>query len=391
MSIPRGDAVALTRELVRVDSRNPSLVPDAPGEAKVARTLGAILETWGFRVEVRDVEPGRPNVIARVGRGGGRTLMFNGHLDVVGTEGMRHAAFDALEDDGRLYGRGATDMKGGIAAMCAAAARAAEQELAGEIIVAAVADEEYESLGTRALVANGVRADAAIVTEPTRLGIAPAHRGFVWVEVTVHGRAAHGSRYDIGVDAVRHAGLLLAELDALEERELVMHTHPLLGHASLHASRITGGVGMSTYPDRCVLHLERRTVPGETTEQAMAEVRDACARVGARRPNFRADVRLMFAQGPSDVAPEAPVVRALAAAIAAEGGDVRVEGLSAWTDAALLNEAGIPAICYGPGDIALAHSAEEWVPVDEIERATNVLTRVAREWCSAGGSASWRN
>ena len=386
MSIARGDAVALTRELVRVDSRNPSLVPGAPGEGNAARALGAILEAWGFHVEMRDVAPGRPNVIARMGRAGGRTLMFNGHLDVVGTDGMQHAAFDAAEDDGRLYGRGATDMKGGIGAMCAAAARAAEQGLGGEIIIAAVADEEYESLGTRALVADGIRADAAIVTEPTQLGIAPAHRGFVWVEVTVHGRAAHGSRYDIGVDAVRHAGLLLAELDALEERELVTHTHPLLGHASLHASRIAGGIGMSTYPDRCVVHLERRTVPGETTERAVAEVREACTRVCSRRPAFRADVRLMFAQGPSDVAPEAPVVRGLAAAIAAEGGDVRIEGLSAWTDAALLNEAGIPAICYGPGDITLAHAAEEWVSVREIECATNALTRMARQWCAEGST-----
>lgn len=386
MTIARGDAVALTRELVRVDSRNPSLVPGAPGEGAVARALGAVLDAWGFRVELRDAAPGRPNVLARVGEGAGPSLMFNGHLDVVGTEGMRHAPFEAVERDDRLYGRGATDMKGGIAAMCAAAARAADQGLAGEIIVAAVVDEEYESLGTRALLAQGVRADAAIVTEPTRLAIAPAHRGFAWIEVTVHGRAAHGSRYDIGVDAVRHAGLLLAELDALETDELVTRTHPLLGRASLHASRIEGGTGMSTYPDRCVLQLERRTVPGECAEQALAEVREACARVRARTPAFRADVRLMFAQGPSDVAPEAPVVRALAAAIDAEdGGAARIEGLSAWTDAALLNEAGVPAICYGPGDIALAHAAEEWVSRHEIERAASVLARMAGHWCVEGG------
>lgn len=391
MTIARGDAVALTRELVRVDSRNPTLVPGAPGEGAVARALASVLETWGFRVDVRDAAPGRPNVVARAGSGAGRSLMFNGHLDVVGTDGMRHPAFDAEACDGRLYGRGSADMKGGVAAMCAAAARAVDQGLEGELIIAAVIDEECESLGTRALVEQGVRADAAIVTEPTRLAIAPAHRGFAWVRVIVHGRAAHGSRYDIGIDAVRYAALLLAELDALEEQELVTHTHPLLGHASLHASRIEGGSGMSTYPDRCVVDIERRTVPGETEEQVLAEVRAACERVRARRPQFRADVQMTFTQGPSDVAPEAPVVRALAAAIEAEGGAPTVEGLSAWTDAALLNEAGIPAICYGPGDIALAHSAEEWVPVAEVERATTVLTRLAREWCTAGGSESWRS
>lgn len=388
MAIARGDAVALTRELVRVDSRNPTLVPGAPGEADVARALGAILESWGFVVDLRDAAPGRPNVIARVGDGAGATLMFNGHLDVVGTEGMQHAAFDAAERNGRLYGRGAADMKGGVAAMCAAAARAAQHGVDSELIVAAVVDEEYESLGTRALLAQGVRADAAIVTEPTRLRIAPAHRGFVWIEITVHGRAAHGSRYDIGVDAIRHAGLLLAELDALDEGTLRTHTHPLLGHASLHASRIEGGTGMSTYPDRCLLYVERRTVPGERMEQVLAEVNEACARVRARRPSFAADVRRFGAQPPSDVAPNAPVVRALAAAITAEGGDARLEGLSAWTDAALLNDAGIPAICYGPGDIALAHAAEEWVDPNEIEHAANVLTRLAGDWCTTGGI--WR-
>lgn len=390
MSVPRGDAVALARELVRVDSRNPSLVAGAPGEREVARVLAEVLTGWGgFDVEVREAAPGRPNVIARVagngtGAAGGRTLMFNGHVDVVGTEGMRHAPFDGEERDGRLYGRGAADMKAGVAAMCAAAARAADAGLAAELVVAAVADEEYQSVGTQALIAGGVRADAAIVTEPTGLAIMPAHRGFVWITVTVRGRAAHGSRYDIGVDAVRHAGLLLAELDAFQESTLKSRTHPLLGHASLHASLIEGGVGMSTYPDRCTLKLERRTLPGERAEGALAEVRAACARVRARRPTFDAEVTLDFAQEPSDVTAEAPVVRALGAALRASHEPVRVEGMSAWTDAALLNEAGIPAICFGPGDIALAHADEEWVTVAEIERATRVLTRLALDWGSGG-------
>lgn len=270
-------------------------------------------------------------------------------------------------------------MKAGIAAMCAAAARAASATTLG-LVIAAVIDEENESLGTRALVDRGVRADAAIVTEPTRLTIMPAHRGFVWLEIEVRGRAAHGSRYDIGVDAIRHAGLLLAELDALEERVLVTRTHPLLGHASLHASLVQGGIGMSTYPDRCVLAIERRTVPGETTESVLAEVREAFARITTRRPTFDASVRLITAQGPSDVSPTAPVARALASAIEAEGMTATIEGMSAWTDAAILNEAGIPAICYGPGDIRLAHAAEEWVPVAEIERATAVLTRLALDF-----------
>jgi acetylornithine deacetylase len=379
--IARGDAVALTRALVAVDSRNPVIAPGGPGEGAAASLLAGVLVEWGFEVELQEVAPGRPNVIARGGRRGGPALMFNGHLDVVGSDGMVHAPFDPVLSDGRIYGRGSADMKGGIAAMCAAAARAASATKA-EIVIAAVIDEENESLGTRALVERGTRADAAIVTEPTQLTIMPAHRGFVWLEVELRGRAAHGSRYDIGIDAIRHAGLLLAELDAFEERVLVTRTHPLLGRASLHASLIHGGIGMSTYPDRCTLSIERRTVPGETTASVIEEVRDAFERIRARRPSFEASLRLVTAQGPSDVSPDAPVVQSLARAIEGEGMTTSIAGMSAWTDAAILNEAGIPAICFGPGDIRLAHAAEEWVPVSEIERATAVLTRMALEFGS---------
>jgi len=392
MSVGRGDAVALTRVLVRLDSRNPSLVPGAPGEDAAARALAETLRAWGLDVDVRDAAPGRPNVVVHAGRAaGGRTLMFNGHLDVVGTDGMRHPPFDAAERDGKLYGRGSADMKGGVAAMCAAAARAMDAGLAGELVIAAVVDEEFASIGTRALLDAGVRADAAVVTEPTRLAIAPAHRGFAWFTVTVHGRAAHGSRYDIGIDAIRHAGLLLAELDALEERELTRRTHPLLGHASLHASSIEGGIGMTTYPDRCTLRIERRTMPGERASDALAELQAAITRVRTRRPAFAADVAFDLAQPPSDVPPSAPIVRAIGDAIARTGGTPHLEGLSAWTDAALLNDAGIPAICYGPGDIALAHAAEEWIPVHEIERATDTLARLALDWCGPAnsGNSAW--
>jgi acetylornithine deacetylase len=385
--VARGDAVALTRELVRIDSRNPSLVPGGPGEAAVARALGDALTAWGFDVDISDVAPGRPNVVARVGTSGGgaRSLLFNGHIDVVGVDGMTHAPWDASEREGRLYGRGSSDMKSGVAAMCAAAARAADADAAlGEIIVTAVCDEEFESIGTRALVERGIRADAAIVTEPTRLSIMPAHLGFVWIEVTTHGRAAHGSRWELGVDAIRHAGLVLAELDRIDAEDLPKRNHSLLGRPSVHASLIQGGTGMSTYPDRCTLNIERRTIPGEAPDDVRAEMEAACAAVARTHPTFRADVKVTFAQAPSDVDVGAPVVVALGDALRNAGEATRVEGMSAWTDAALLNAAGIPAICFGPGDISLAHAAEEWVATDEIERATNVLTHFALTWCGRG-------
>lgn len=378
--ISPGDAIALLRQLVEVDSRNPSLVPGAPGEGEVARTLAATLNAWGFRTTLVEAAPGRPNVVARIGRPGGKVLLFNGHIDVVGVDGMLHPPFKAEEREGRIYGRGSCDMKGGVAAMCAAAVRAASEGLDGEIVISAVADEEYESLGTRALVASGLRADAAIVTEPTRLAINPAHRGFVWVELDFRGRAAHGSRYDLGVDAIRHAGLVIASLDQLQRETLDHRTHALLGHASLHLSTIEGGSGWSTYPDRCTLRIERRTMPGETTEQVLQEFAAACERVAALDDKLDVQLRHVLTQGPSDVASDAPIVRALEAAMRAEGETVLHEGMSAWTDAALLNDAGIPAICYGPGDIMLAHADEEWIPMDEVERATRVLSRLAQDW-----------
>lgn len=381
MKIARGDAVALARALVEIDSRNPTLVPGAPGESGCALFLAHVLAEWGFQVEVLEQVPGRPNVIARIGPSGAPSLMFAGHLDVVGVEEMTHPPFSPDLRDGRLYGRGSADMKGGIAAMCAAAVKAITGDSKKSVVIAAVVDEEYESLGMRALLASGIRAEAAILTEPTRLAICPAHRGFVWMNVKIRGRAAHGSRYDIGVDAITHSGLLLAELDVLEKTRERGLTHPLLGRGSLHASTISGGTGMSTYPESCDLAIERRTLPGESADTALTELREAMRRVKARDARFDASVTVTTAQAPSDVSVQAPVVRGLASALRAEGLPSEVEGLSAWTDAALLNGAGIPAICFGPGDIALAHSAEEWVPIAEIETATRVLARLASDWC----------
>src|SRR5205823_3094326 len=188
-------------------------------------------------------------------------------------------------------------------------------------------------------------------------------------DVTVYGRAAHGSRWEIGIDAIRHAGLLLTELDQIDADVLPHRSHPLLGRPSVHASLITGGTGMSTYPDRCLLRVERRTLPGESAAAVRSEIETACERVKSRRPDFRADVAVTRARDPSDVPLDAPLARALGAALEAERQPVRVSGMTAWTDAAILNAAGIPAICFGPGDIALAHADEEYVRVDEIERA----------------------
>lgn len=385
---PPGDALALTRALVACDSRNPAFASDAPGEGAAAQLLAETLTSWGFTVDTLDSAPGRPNVIARIGGGhGGRSLILNGHLDTVGVAGMTHDPFAADVRDGRLYGRGSCDMKAGVAAMCAAALRAAATGLGGEVIVTAVADEEWASIGTRHLLAMGVRAHAAIVTEPTRLAICPAHRGFSWADVRVEGRAAHGSRYDIGIDAVTHAALLLAELDSYQREVLPSITHPLLGRASFHAGPIHSDGTLSSYPAWCTVGLERRTLPGEDGAHFVHEIEAAIARVAARTPNFQASVKPGLIQQPNDVPVDHALVQGLKAAAAAVGAAAPIEGLSCWTDAALFTAAGIPAICFGPGDIGLAHAAEEYCPVDEIAVATDVLTRFITDWCGPKGVA----
>jgi acetylornithine deacetylase len=377
--------VELAAALIEFDSRNPSLVPDAPGEGRVAHFLGEILDRWGFDVQLVEVTPGRPNLIATAGRKtspSSPTLMLNGHLDVVGTHGMDHPPFLPTITSGKLYGRGSADMKGGIAAMCVAAHEAVKVGIDGQVIIAAVIDEEYDSLGTKSLIQSGIKADAAIVTEPTRLAICPAHRGFVWAKATISGRAAHGSRYDIGIDAIMHAACFLAELDKLHQDSIATKTHQLLGKASLHASTIQGGTELSTYPSTCTVHLERRTLPGETQETFLEELSQA--REAARQiyPELQADFTVIGAQNPSDVSPDTDIVRTLQHALTSTGLPAPIEGMTAWTDAALLNEAGIPAICFGPGDITLAHSATEYVPTEEIEQAARVLQQVILRWCN---------
>ncbi|MDQ2889984.1 MAG: ArgE/DapE family deacylase [Gemmatimonadota bacterium] len=379
------NSAELTAALIQIDSRNPSLAPGAPGEGQIAAFLVRLLERWAFRVNVQEVAPGRCNVIARAGEAlsGWKSLMLNGHLDVVGVDGMAHDPFAPTISDGKLFGRGSADMKAGVASMCVAAREAAHAGLKGEIVIALVIDEEYESLGTRAVIAAGTRADAAVITEPTRLALCPAHRGFVWVRMDVHGRAAHGSRYDLGVDAITLAALVIAELDRVQRKTFAHRTHPLLGRASLHASTISGGSGLSTYPELCTVELERRTLPGETARTFLDELAAATAMVRNTYPDLSTDITLTTSQAPSDVSLQLPVVKELTKAMALERVPARIEGLSAWTDAALLNEAGIPTICFGPGDIALAHSATEYVPVSEIDAATRVLERFVGSWCNA--------
>lgn len=375
-----GAAAELVAQLVEIESVNPKLVPGAPGEGEIARFVAGWLERAGLRVVVEDVEPGRPNVVAVApGRGGGRSLLLCAHTDTVGTTGMERP-LEARIEDGRLYGRGALDMKAGLAAAMLAGRGAVERPLAGDVIVAAVIDEEYASTGADALVA-AHKADAAIVTEPTGLDVCVAHKGFVWLEVVVHGRAAHGSLPERGIDAVAKMGHVLVALEELDRSLRAAPSHPLLGSGSLHASLIEGGQGLSSYPERCRLLAERRTVPGETPEEVEAQLRGLLARIAAREPGFRAEVRAFLSRPPFEVAPDAEIVAAVrAAGSAVLGREPALVGNPAWMDSAVLAAAGIPTVILGPGGEG-AHAAVEWVELADVERCAEMLLAAAKRFC----------
>jgi acetylornithine deacetylase len=368
----------LLRDLVAIDSVNPVLVPGARGEAAIADAIASHLRRIGLDVELQEAAPGRPNVIGVLeGRRKGRSLMFCGHVDTVGVEGMA-APFDPVERDGRLYGRGSQDMKGGVAAMIDAARVVASEGLAsGRVIVAAVVDEEYGSAGADALVTRW-RADAAVVTEPTDLQIAIGHKGFCWIEVETRGRAAHGSRPKDGRDAILRMGRVLHELEQLDRRLQSGPAHPLVGPASLHASLIAGGRELSSYPDRCALTVERRTIPGEDDATVDAEMDGILGRLRAADPEFEGAFTRRFSRPPYALAAAHALPRALREA-RGEGGGGEFVGMSFWTDAAVLGSAGIPSVLFGPGGAGL-HSLEEYVEIQDVLRCRDVLAALARAW-----------
>lgn len=372
-----GDPVALTRALVAIPSVNPTLSRGGAGEGEIANACATWLDGWGLEARVEEVGAGRCNVVATL-EGEGPTLLLNGHLDTVGVEGMTIAPFGAELREGRILGRGSCDMKGGVAALLAAASRLASGGPRPNLVVALTADEEHASLGMDALVRSGVWADLAVVCEPTSLKVMPAHKGFVWVKATFRGRAAHGSRPELGIDAIRHAALFVAALDDHAERLRARPPHPLLGHGSLHAGTIRGGTAESVYPDLCELLLERRTLPGEVPDDVIAELKLVLEAVRAREPEVRGTLGSTLARPGTEVPLDARLVRGLLDACGSCGVPRGVEGMTAWVDAAFLNEAGIPAVCFGPGDIGQAHSADEWIEASQIEVCADVLERFAR-------------
>lgn len=367
--------VALAGDLIRIPSVNPTIAPgEAHGERAVARFACEWLAARGIRAWLEEAAPGRPNAVAEVVGGPGPTLVLCAHLDTVGTAGMTIPPFEPTVRDGRLYGRGSYDMKGAVAACMAAAAALQGSAFEGRLTLALVADEEHASFGAADFVARH-RADGCILTEASAGSLVLAHKGFVWAEVVTRGRAAHGSRWDLGLSAIGRMGRIIAALERFDQDVLRMRTHALVGPASMHCALVQGGAGLSTYAPECRLSIERRTLPGETPEQVLEELR-----VVVRSAGEEAEVALILDRPPLTCPPDSGIARCVRDAAAAVTGAAPAEqGVAYWMDAALFAGAGIPTVDLGP-DGAGAHEDVEWVDIASLVTCARILAECGRSF-----------
>ena len=376
------DPVVLAARLIAIDSTNPDLSPGGAGEADIAAWCARWLTARGFEIHRLEERAGRPSIVGITrGTGGGSSLMLNAHLDTVGVDGYEGDPFSGARHSGRVYGRGAFDTKGGLAAVLVAAHRATLTPLAGDLLVALVADEEFGSRGTEEVLRR-FSADAAIVVEPSELSLTVCHRGFAWFELTLHGRAAHGSMPGQGVDAIRHAGLVLQVLDDLGAGIEQKAAHPLLGHGSVRVAMITGGTDAATVAASATLTIERRTLPGETPERVEAELRHLLDHLAATTAGFRYDLTRLVARGAFEADPAWPIVRLLDdQAERVLGRPIVQRGEPFWTDAGLVREAGIPCLLFGV-DGAGAHAPVEWATEASIHQVAEILEDTIIAFCS---------
>lgn len=382
LTIDRNYLIQTLTQLVQIESINPSLVPSGSGEGKIAQYISETLNDLKLEVAIHEAAPGRASTVGILkGSGGGRSLMLNGHIDTVGVAGMPEP-FSAAVRDGKLYGRGACDMKGSVAA-CMAAIKAlvdAGIALKGDVMVAAVADEEYASIGTADII-DRYQLDGAIVTEPTQMRLCLAHKGFVWLEVETFGRAAHGSRYNEGIDANMRMGRFLAGLDKLEQDLRSQAGHALVGPPSVHAAMIQGGTELSAYAANCKLKVERRTIPNENAAQAAAELQAIIDELTALDPAFKAEVNTLFVRDPFEVSAESGIVQAVGkAATRVLGYQPDQIGETYWADAALLSTAGVETMMLGPVGAGL-HAKEEWVDLQSLLDLAQILAESAVDYC----------
>jgi acetylornithine deacetylase len=351
--------VEILRELVAVNSINATL-SGGPGEGRIADRLRARLCALGFDARVQSLAGDCANVVARVpGRSGEAPMLLNGHLDTVAVDGMA-APFTLQEDGDRLYGRGAYDMKGGVAVMLRLAEHWSRTPPAKDVWLTFSGDEEDRSRGTEFLVGSWlpalpVKPAGAVILEPTEEAFGVAHKGFSWFEVEVLGRAAHGSRPEQGVDAILPLRAALAELDLIGSELRDRTPDPLLGTASLHGGRIEGGTELSVVPARARLQWERRTLPEETGAEVDRELDRVAAAVSALPGGHAVNARRIFTRPPYR-SPDSDLLRRLRRAVPA----APLAGLSFWADSALIGLAGVPSVLFGPVGHG-AHALDEWV------------------------------
>lgn len=368
--------IEILAALVAIDSVNPTLA-GGPGEARIADHVARFLGGLGFAVERVAAAPGRESLVGRIpGRTTLPPLVLNGHLDTVGVEGMP-APFTLRREGDRLYGRGAYDMKGGLAVMLALAEAWADRPPARGVLLTFSADEEDRSLGTEALVDRWLPTlpappAGALFLEPTEEQIAVAHKGFTWFEIEVCGRAAHGSRPQEGIDAVLPLAGALTELTRIRDELARRPPDPLLGRPTLHGGVIEGGSALSVVPARARLRWERRTLPDEPAAAVAAELERVTAAVGRIPGGHRVAGRVLFRRNGYRT-PEGAAVRA---ALQAAAPQARSVGVPFWTDAALLGAAGVPSLLFGPAGHG-AHAADEWVSAASLERVFETLLRAA--------------
>ena len=363
----------LLAELIALPSVNPAFLPPRhphAGEKRVADFLAAVAARAGLEVEFQKVLPGRSNLIARLPPKNKirQTILLAPHLDTIGADGTK---FIPQRKNGRLYGRGACDTKGSVAAMLSALCELANSKsrpLETQVVFAGLIDEEHAQAGSRALAKSKFKADLAVVGEPTRLQVVTAHKGSLWMELETHGKAAHGATPQFGKNAIHEMARIVDLLETNYAAQLRKRKHPLLGAATVNVGKISGGAQPNIVPDRCKVMVDRRTLPGERDAGVQREI---AAFLRARKLSAKISSAKLAPAVPLETNHKLPLVRQLLKCV----GQSQPLGVHLFCDAAVLSAGGIPSVAFGPGDVAQAHTADEWISLSELERGKDLILK----------------
>jgi len=378
-NISEKDVLSLAKEMIKINSENP------PGNEKaLADYMVEVFNGIGLKALQLDFLPNRPNVVALYGsRDQGRSLIFDGHLDTVPCGDLSLWSINPLEGairNGQLYGRGATDMKSSIAAFTCALKAIVDSgiKLKGQVTIVLTSDEEISGLGTKSVLEKGYRADAAIVGEPSNLEVNTAHKGVARWRLTTFGKAAHASAPQEGVNAIYKMAKAVIKLEEIAEKYLQQErTHPILGRPTLNVGIIRGGIKDNIVPDSCEITIDRRLLPGETWHEVEKEFRGELEKLSREDPNFKYELKLYHAHNAAETPSTHPFVKLAKNAVKdVLGRESTVEGFVATTEMSHLVEAGIPSIILGCGDLKVAHTINEYVPVQQIIDATKIYTLI---------------